>query len=103
MLGADAKNLNNTVQNGPFDGEQSVPDEAWHLAQGIVTDCYQLISILTPTHMQAMKLAFSAGLETAIGIASHFKIADVIEERGGKATVQELADTVGTDAAKLGN
>ncbi|KAH7155943.1 S-adenosyl-L-methionine-dependent methyltransferase [Dactylonectria macrodidyma] len=102
-LGDDTKNLNDVVQSGPFDGDQPVPEEAWHLAQGIVTDCYQLTSILTPTRIQAMKLAFSAGLETAIGIAAHFKIADVIEERGGKATVQELADTVGTDASKLAN
>lgn len=100
-LGDDAARLDNTVEDGPLDGTRPISDEAWDLAQDMVTDCYQLISILTPRRMQALKFAFSASLETAIGIAAHFKIADHIEELGGTASVKGLAEVCGTDATKL--
>ncbi|CAK7238123.1 hypothetical protein SEUCBS140593_010349 [Sporothrix eucalyptigena] len=98
--------LNNNVDNGPFDGDPAIPppsDEAWDLAQAMVTDFYQMIAILTPRHIQTLKFSFAASLETAIGIAAHFRVADLIEKRGGRASVDDLATDADTDANKLTN
>ncbi|CAK7227435.1 hypothetical protein SCUCBS95973_006542 [Sporothrix curviconia] len=106
VLGDDVARLNNTVDDTPFDSPDSplgAPDEAWNLAQDIMTDCYQLISVLMPRRMQAMKFCFASSIEYGIGIAAHFKVADHIERRGGIATAADLAKDCGTDAAKLTN
>ncbi|CAO2650466.1 Nn.00g017580.m01.CDS01 [Neocucurbitaria sp. VM-36] len=102
-LGGAAESINNSTEKGPFDGENVLSDKAWGLAQSIITNCNQMISILTPQRYQALKFACSAALPYAVGIVAHFRIADLIEEKGGTASVADLAKSAGTDEAKLAN
>ncbi|KIV90848.1 hypothetical protein PV10_05456 [Exophiala mesophila] len=89
--------------SGPFDPPNRPDDDVCNLAQSLVTDCQQLISLLVPRRMQLLQIAFAGALPAAIAVVSHFKVADAIEELGGKATAGEIAEKVGTDTTKLSN
>ncbi|EXJ66230.1 uncharacterized protein A1O5_10846 [Cladophialophora psammophila CBS 110553] len=101
-LGDRAFYLNHAVE-GPFDGLSRPGDDVCALAQSLVTDCQQLISLLVPRRMQLLQLAFAGALPAAVAVVSHFKVADTIEELGGEATAVEIAAKVDTDATKLAN
>ena len=76
-------------------------DDICTLAQSLVTDCQQLISLLVPRRIQVLQLAFAGALPAAVADVSRFKVADAIEELGGQATAAQIAAKVDTDATKL--
>lgn len=101
-LGNRTSELNNAAIDGPFDRRDRPDDDICNLAQSIVTDCEQLISLLVPSRIQLLQHAFAGALPAAMAVVAHFKVADVIEELNGRATVAEIAQMVDTDATKLG-
>ncbi|KAF9894563.1 hypothetical protein FE257_006448 [Aspergillus nanangensis] len=99
-LGEKVNELNE-ADEGPFDGPNRPSDLVCNLAQRIVTDCQELISLLVPSHIQTLQYAFSGALPAALAVVAHFNVADTIESLGGHATATEIAQTVGTDAIKM--
>lgn len=100
LFGRDTPHLFDTRQ-WKYD-EELLPRDAWEASQSLITDCEQLIAMLTPTKLKLMHESIANNITVSLEIAADLSIADKIIENGGEASLSHLAKVCDTDEQKLG-